>query len=221
MKFDVQLPVSILVLMICCLIFPFLPSLHLPLLDGMAVTAVESVQAFMLLGFAVFSFFYIRPFELSQGQKQFWLWSVVWWILLFGRSTSWGRDYFTEVPKIYFRGISILVIAPVVFMLFLAPLRQEIANKFKHAKFSFWALILAITGLVISDAIEHNRFFIHMIFTDLVYKDLLEELYEFPLIIGLFLVAYPLLKQDCANAKRAELIMAKDDLHEVDSKLSI
>ncbi len=60
-----------------------------------------------------------------------------------------------------------------------------------------------------------------MIFTDLVYKDLLEELYEFPLIIGLFLVAYPLLKQDCANAKRAELIMAKDDLHEVDSKLSI
>lgn len=125
------------------------------------------------------------------------------------------------MPKIYFRGISILVIAPVVFMLFLAPLRQEIANKFKHAKFSFWALILAITGLVISDAIEHNRFFIHMIFTDLVYKDLLEELYEFPLIIGLFLVAYPLLKQDCANAKRAELIMAKDDLHEVDSKLSI
>ena len=129
MKFDFQLPVSILVMMICCLIFPFLPSLHLPLLGGMTVTAVESIQALMLFGFAVFSFFYIRPFELSKGQKQFWLWSVAWWIMLFGRSTSWGRDYFPEVSKIYFRGISVLVIAPVVFMLFLAPLRQEIAYK--------------------------------------------------------------------------------------------
>lgn len=221
MKFDFQLSVSILVMMICCLIFPFLPSLSPPLLDGMTVTAVESIQALMLLGFAVLSFFYIRPFELSQGQKQFWLWSVAWWILLFGRSTSWGRDYFPEVPEIYFRGISILVIAPVVFMLFLAPLRHEIANKFKHAKFSFWALILAVTGLVISDAIEHNRFFIHMIFTELVYKDLMEELYEFPLIMGLFMVAYPLMQWDCKKAKRAEQQRAEDDLSDVDSKISI
>lgn len=69
MKFDFQLSVSILVMMICCLIFPFLPSLSPPLLDGMTVTAVESIQALMLLGFAVLSFFYIRPFELSQGQN--------------------------------------------------------------------------------------------------------------------------------------------------------
>lgn len=168
MKFDFQLPVSILVMMICCLIFPFLPSLHLPLLGGMTVTAVESIQALMLFGFAVFSFFYIRPFELSKGQKQFWLWSVAWWIMLFGRSTSWGRDYFPEVPKIYFRGISVLVIAPVVFMLFLAPLRQEIAYKFKHVSLPIWALILAFIGLLMSDGIEHNRFFIHFIFTDFI-----------------------------------------------------
>jgi len=220
-KFDFQLPVSILVMMICCLIFPFLPSLHLPLLGGMTVTAVESIQALMLFGFAVFSFFYIRPFELSKGQKQFWLWSVAWWIMLFGRSTSWGRDYFPEVPKIYFRGISVLVIAPVVFMLFLAPLRQEIAHKFKHVSLPIWALILAFIGLLMSDGIEHNRFFIHFIFTDFIYKDLMEELYEFPLIIGLFLVAYPLMKQDCAVTKSTSQVIAEDDLSDIDSKLHI
>lgn len=221
MKFDFQLPVSILVMMICCLIFPFLPSLHLPLLGGMTVIAVESIQALMLFGFAVFSFFYIRPFELSKGQKQFWLWSVAWWIMLFGRSTSWGRDYFPEVPKIYFRGISVLVIAPVVFMLFLAPLRQEIAYKFKHVSLPIWALILAFIGLLMSDGIEHNRFFIHFIFTDFIYKDLMEELYEFPLIIGLFLVAYPLMKQDCAVTKSTSQVIAEDDLSDIDSKLHI
>lgn len=221
MKFDFQLPVSILVMMICCLIFPFLPSLHLPLLGGMTVTAVELIQALMLFGFAVFSFFYIRPFELSKGQKQFWLWSVAWWIMLFGRSTSWGRDYFPEVPKIYFRGISVLVIAPVVFMLFLAPLRQEIAYKFKHVSLPIWALILAFIGLLMSDGIEHNRFFIHFIFTDFIYKDLMEELYEFPLIIGLFLVAYPLMKQDCAVTKSTSQVIAEDDLSDIDSKLHI
>ena len=221
MKFDFQLPVSILVMMMCCLIFPFLPSLHLPLLGGVTVTAVESIQALMLFGFAVFSFFYIRPFELSKGQKQFWLWSVAWWIMLFGRSTSWGRDYFPEVPKIYFRGISVLVIAPVVFMLFLAPLRQEIAYKFKHVSLPIWALILAFIGLLMSDGIEHNRFFIHFIFTDFIYKDLMEELYEFPLIIGLFLVAYPLMKQDCAVTKSTSQVIAEDDLSDIDSKLHI
>ncbi len=221
MKFDFQLPVSILVMMICCLIFPFLPSLHLPLLGGMTVTAVESIQALMLFGFAVFSFFYIRPFELSKGQKQFWLWSVAWWIMLFGRSTSWGRDYFPEVPKIYFRGISVLVIAPVVFMLFLAPLRQEIAYKFKHVSLPIWALILAFIGLLMSDGIEHNRFFIHFIFTDFIYKDLMEELYEFPLIIGLFLVAYPLMKQDCVETKSSSQVIVEDDLSDIDSKLHI
>lgn len=221
MKFGFQLPVSILVMMICCLIFPFLPSLHLPLLGGMTVTAVESIQALMLFGFAVFSFFYIRPFELSKGQKQFWLWSVAWWIMLFGRSTSWGRDYFPEVPKIYFRGISVLVIAPVVFMLFLAPLRQEIAYKFKHVSLPIWALILAFIGLLMSDGIEHNRFFIHFIFTDFIYKDLMEELYEFPLIIGLFLVAYPLMKQDCVETKSSSQVIVEDDLSDIDSKLHI
>ena len=200
MKFDFQLSYPVVGLMICCLLFPFLPSVQFPLFDGLTVTAVESVQALMLLGFAIFSFFYIRPYTLSRGQKQFWLWSVAWWIMLFGRSTSWGRDYFPEVPKIYFRGISVLMIAPVLFMLLSPALRAEIAHKFKHAILPFWAIFLVVIGLIASDGIEHNRAMLSFLLSEHHYKDFIEECFEFPLILGLFLTAYPLLKNDIRNA---------------------
>ena len=201
-KFDFQLSYPVVGLVVCCLIFPFLPHLQFPLLDGVMVTAIESIQALMLLGFAIFTFFYIRPYDLSKNQRQFWLWSIAWWILLFGRSTSWGRDYFPEVPKIYFRGISILVIAPVLFMLLLSPLRAEIAHKFKQAHFSFWAIVLVVLGLAASDGIEHGRGLGVLLLNDAVYKDFLEECFEFPLIIGLFLIAYPMLIKDCIAKKK-------------------
>ncbi|OTG83532.1 hypothetical protein B9T33_03705 [Acinetobacter sp. ANC 5054] len=182
--------------MICCLLFPFLQNISFPLFDGMTVTAVESVQALLLLFFGVFSFFYLRPLEMEDGKKQFWLWAVAWWLLLFGRSISWGRDYFPDIPKPYFRMISVLMIAPVVFMLFSPHLRAEIAHKFKTVHLSFWAVLLVVVGLVVSDAVEHSRYLAPFFLHDMMYKDLIEEVYEFPLIIGLFLVAYPIMQQD-------------------------
>lgn len=221
MKFDFQLPLSVMGLMVCCLIFPFLPSLHIPLFNGLTVKVIESMQALMLLGFAIFSYFYIRRFELSPSQKQFWLWSVAWWVMLLGRSISWGRDYFPDVPKFYFRTISICMISPVVLMLFSSTLRHEIAHKFKHAKISAGAFLLVIVGLLISDGIEHNRYLISSILSDLQYKDLLEELYEFPLIIGLFLVAYPLMKTDGVKALPTQKEMKEDDIHHSGTNISI
>ena len=211
-KLDFQLTFPVIGLLICCLIFPFLPHMHLSLMDGMLVTTVEALQALMLLSFAIFSFFYIRPYPLSQGQKWFWLWSIAWWILLFGRSTSWGRDYFPEVPKVYFRGISVILIATVVFMLFAAPLRQEILYKFKQVALSFWAIALVLLGLIISDAIEHNRALSVLLFNDLAYKDLMEECFEFPLIVGLFLIAFPLMKKDCKMAQLEAKIVLQNSM---------
>lgn len=141
-------------------------------------------------------FFYIRPLQLHGGNKQFWLWAVLWWLLLFGRSTSWGRDYFPEVPKPYFRAISVMLIAPVVFMLFSPYLRKEIAKKLKYFTLPIWALMLAFSGLIISDAIEHERAIDALFLRDIQYKDLMEELYEFPLILGLLFITYHLMKQD-------------------------
>lgn len=205
MKFDFQLPVSALVLMICCLLFPFLQSISFPLFDGMTVTAVESVQALLLLFFGVFSFFYLRPLEMEDGKKQFWLWAVAWWILLFGRSISWGRDYFPDVPKPYFRMISIFLIIPVVFMLFSPHLRHEIAHKLKTMSLPVWALILVLFGLFVSDTVEHSRVLSFVFLHDVSYKDLIEEVYEFPLIIGLFLLSYPMMLQDRVDVTADEL----------------
>ena len=194
--FEYRITAPIVVCAVLIVIFPFFADVQFPLFDGFLVTSIEAVQAALLLLFAIVTYFYMKPLQLEDGKKQFWLWAVFWWILLFGRSTSWGRDYFPEVSKGYFRVISVFVIAPVVFMLFSSHLRQEIANKFKTAIFPAWAIVISVIGLVVADCVEHKRFIAPIFLHDLQYKDLIEELYEFPLIIGLFLIALPLMKQD-------------------------
>jgi hypothetical protein len=194
LEYRVTWPMIILALLI--LISPFLPDIGVPLLDGKLVSSIEAVQALMLLVFGVFTYLYMKPLQLNDGKKQFWLWAVFWWILLFGRSTSWGRDYFPEVPKVYFRAISIVVIAPVVFMLFSGNLRKEIGRKFKSVQLSAWAIVLTVIGLIVSDSIEHGRSIANFFLHDVAYKDAIEEMYEFPLILGLFLIALPLMQKD-------------------------
>lgn len=193
---DTRLSWSVLIMAILCLLFPFLADLQLPLFDGATVRVIEDIQALLLLSFAVISYSYMRPMRLPETKKYFWLWAVMWWLLLFGRSTSWGRDYFPDVPKIYFRGISIVLIGSVVCMLAAKPLRVEIMHKFKSASIPAWSILLAILGLIISDAIEHSRIYGEIFLHQAAYKDLMEELYEFPLIIGLFMVTWNIMRQD-------------------------
>ncbi len=196
MLFDTRVSWSVLILGVLCLLFPFVADLKLPLYDGAIVRAVEHSHALLLLLFAVLSYFFMRPTQLQQGKKQFWIWAVLWWLVLFGRSTSWGRDYFPDVPKIYFRGISVVLMGSVVFMLFSKPLRSEIALKIKTISIPVWAVLLVILGFVISDGIEHHRAYGEIFLRNVEYKDLIEELYEFPLIIGLFLVTLHVMRQD-------------------------
>lgn len=196
MLIEYRITVPVVICAVLIVIFPFFADFHVPLFDGFLVTVIEALQATLLLLCAIFTYFYMKPFQLENGQKQFWLWAIFWWILLFGRSTSWGRDYFPDVPREYFRVISVFVIAPVVFMLFSSHLRGEIANKFKKAVFPAWAIVISVLGLVIADSVEHGRLIAPIFLHDVQYGDLIEELYEFPLIIGLFLIAFSLMKQD-------------------------
>lgn len=202
MQVDTRLSWPIFVILILCVIFPFFDGIQFTFLGDTEVRLIENMQAFLLLFFAIISYFYMRPFELKQGQKQFWLWAICWWLVLFGRSTSWGRDYFPEVPKIYFRAISVVLIGSVVFTLFQSNLRQEIVHKFKTAAIPIWGLVVAFIGLIISDAIEHNRYIGTLFLTETSNKNLMEELYEFPLILGLFVVAYGLMKADKLGNKK-------------------
>ncbi|AMW79382.1 hypothetical protein AMD27_11100 [Acinetobacter sp. TGL-Y2] len=196
MQVDTRLSWPIFVILILCVIFPFFDGIQFTFLGDTEVRLIENMQAFLLLFITIFSYFYMRPFQLEQGNKQFWLWAICWWLMLFGRSTSWGRDYFPEVPKIYFRAISVALIASVVLPLFQTSLRQEIAHKFKIAVIPIWGLVIAFIGLIISDAIEHHRYIGTLIITEASNKNLMEELYEFPLILGLFVVAYGLMKAE-------------------------
>lgn len=196
MSFDTRLSWPIFLTIILCLCFPLVEGPFFNSLNIESARVFENLQATSLLLCAIITFFYIKPFTLTSEKKVFWLWAVCWWVLLFGRSTSWGRDYFPEVPKIYFRSISVVLIGAVVFPLFSANLRKEIANKFKTVCIPLWGVIMALMGLIISDSIEQHRLISHYFVNDIARQDLVEELYEFPFIFGLFYISFVIMKQD-------------------------
>lgn len=136
---------------------------------------------------------------------------------MFGRSISWGRDYFPEVPKVYFRAVSIVLIAPVVFMLFSRHLRAEIVRKFKSVSLPLWVLILSVVGLIAADSIEHGRAISFIFLHDVAYKDFMEEMYEFPLILGLFMMTLHIMKQDKPPVVAEPVYLELDD-HEAVAK---
>lgn len=208
--FDTRFSWAVVSIAVISCFFPLFPLLIEPLFVGSAVRSIENLQALLLLGIAIFTLCYMRPWDMPNGQKQFWFWAVCWWLLLFGRSVSWGRDYFPEVPKIYFRGISILLIGSVVFMLFSPHLRQEIKRQWRNLTVPVWALLLAFSGLLISDSIEHLRLMHSLFLTDLHYQSLIEELYEFPLILGLFLTTYPLMQQHMLQRQTPQIEQANE-----------
>lgn len=90
-------------------------------------------------------------------------------------------------------------------MLFSPHLRHEIAHKLKTMSLPVWALILVLFGLFVSDTVEHSRVLSFVFLHDVAYKDLIEEVYEFPLIIGLFLLSYPMMLQDRVDVTADEL----------------
>ncbi len=196
MLIDTRVSWSVLILAVLCLIFPFLADLQFPLLGGAVVRGVENIQALLLLIFAVFSYFYMQPMHLPEGKKYFWVWALLWLLLVFGRGACLGGDYSPVVAEVYFRGISVVLIGSVVFMLLVKPLRDEIAIKMKSMTIPAWAMLLTVLGLIISDGIEHSRIYGGIFLHQIAYKDLMEELYEFPLILGLFMVAFHIMQRD-------------------------
>lgn len=196
MLIDTRLTWPVFVVLILCCIFPFIEASNLLTSLDISVRTIENIQALLLFAFAMMTYVYMKPLQLKSGQKEFWLWAICWWLVLFGRSTSWGRDYFPDVPKVYFRAISIVLIGAVVFPLFNRNLRQEIAHKFKTATISIWGIALAIFGLVVSDGIEHDRWISNIFLHHVSNKNFVEEMFEFPLIIGLFLVAFVIMQAD-------------------------
>ncbi|AHY12960.1 MULTISPECIES: hypothetical protein [Citrobacter] len=197
MKLNTRLTLSAFILGLVLVAIPFTANWHLPLLNGAVVTWIENGQALWLLFGAVFTFCYIRPLSRPAGEKQFWLWAAVWWLVLLGRSTSWGRDYFPEHPKLLFRAISVVLIAMIILPVLLSKhLRQDIARRLRNEPLPLWLLAITVCAFLISDTVEHHRLLAPVFLHNASYGDLIEELYELPFMVGLFLMNLGFMQRD-------------------------
>lgn len=197
MKLDTRITPATVLLILTAIVIPFTADWHLPLLDGVVVTWIENGQALWLLFGALFTAWYIKPLSRPEGAKQFWLWAVVWWLVLLGRSTSWGRAYFPDEPRIIFRMISVVLIAALALpVMFSKTLRQEIVRRLREEPFPLWLFAVTAATFLISDAVEHHRLMAPVFLRDLQYADLIEELYELPFMLGLFLITLGFMQRE-------------------------
>ncbi len=196
MKFDFRLNGAVVALFSLLSLTVVLAITQSAVLLTWNVHVVEAFQAILLFICVPFTWFYVRPDTLTEQKKWFWLWAMAWWLMFFGRSISWGRDFFPEVPHFYYRIISIFVIAPVVLMLFSPHLRAEIEHKWKQVRLPFWYLLIAVLSLFFADSVEHHRFIDTWLYGYAANQDIVEELYENPFILALFCAAFYFMRQD-------------------------
>lgn len=140
---------------------------------------------------------YIRPLSRPEGEKQFWLWAAVWWLVLLGRSTSWGRDYFPEQPRLLFRAISVVMISMIILPVLLSKrLRLDIVRRVRNEPLPLWLLTITACAFLISDTVEHHRLLAPIFLHNAQYGDMIEELYELPFMAGLFLMNLGFMQRD-------------------------
>lgn len=208
MKFDTHLTLPVVALVILSVLFPLAADWHIPLYNGALVADIENGQALWLLFGALFTAWYIKPLERTAGEKQFWLWAVLWWLVLLGRSTSWGRVYFPEAPHIIFRVISVVLVGGLLLSLLSSALRKDIARRIKEMPKPVWLMAVTAITFLISDTVEHHRFLAPLFVRDPHYADLMEELYEIPFMVGLFLVTFYFMKLDKMEHARFEAVIS-------------
>ncbi|QMN54304.1 hypothetical protein HVW69_15085 [Citrobacter freundii] len=197
MKLNTQLTLPTLILGLVIVAIPFTANWNLPLLNGSVVKWIENGQALWLLFGAVFTLSYIRPLSRPEGGKQFWLWATVWWLVLLGRSTSWGRDYFPEHSKLLFRAISVVLIAMIILPVLLSKrLCLDIVRRVRNEPLPVWMLAITACAFLISDTVEHHRLLAPIFLHNAHYGDLIEELYELPFMAGLFLMNFGFMQRD-------------------------
>ncbi|WP_392565861.1 hypothetical protein RHO15_09910 [Utexia brackfieldae] len=187
-NFDFHFYKSNMFTIILALFLVWAGNTFIPLYNGLSTAIAENLQSLGLLLIAVYSYFYARRYPAQSANRIFWYWSVMWWIMLFGRGISWGRDFFPDVPHLYFRIISIILIGLPVLMLFSKSIRQQIKHRFFFEKIPVWHIILAFVFLGLSDIVEHHRSGANLLLYVSEKQDLIEELIEIPCFISLILI---------------------------------
>lgn len=196
MKFDTTCRQEFFIVLLLPIVFLAMRFFSYPLFGDLLVNSVEFAQAVWLLLCGLFTLAYMKPWQLSGSKRMFWLWAAQWWLVLFGRSTSWGRGIFPDLPHEFFRVLSVIWIAPLVMMLFSKNLRAEIRQKLTTARFPLPYFVLSLICFLISDTVEHKRALYFIFVSNKHYQDITEELYEIPFMLALFLVAWHFMKAD-------------------------
>lgn len=201
MKFDTICRQDFFAVLLLPIVFLAMRFFHYPLFGDLLVNSVEFVQAIWLLFCGLLTLVYMKPWQLSDSKRMFWLWAAQWWLVLFGRSISWGREIFPDLPHEFFRVLSVIWIAPLVLMLFSKNLRTELRQKLSIASFPLPYFELSLICFLISDTVEHKRALYFIFVSNKYYQDITEELYEIPFMLALFLTAWQFMKADKKPAK--------------------
>ena len=74
---------------------------YIPLYNGLTVTLIEHLQSLFLLFMCGYTFYYAKRVQHHATLYKFWIWTIFWWFMLFGRGISWGRDFYPNVPRLW------------------------------------------------------------------------------------------------------------------------
>ncbi|NUF50151.1 hypothetical protein [Gilliamella sp. ESL0250] len=195
-KLDFHFYKSSLSIVILGIILYIIGNFFIPLYNGLTVTLIEHVQSLFLLFMCCYTYCYAKKIAEHSERYKFWIWTIFWWLMLFGRGISWGRDFFPEVPRFYYKIIASFLIALPILSIFLPTIRREIVRRYKFEKIPVWHIFLAFLFLGIADIAEHRRIGHELLVITRDRKDLIEELMEIPCLLCLALTTFYMQKNE-------------------------
>lgn len=154
-----------------------LPIYYLTLPYANSLIIIENTQLFILAIGAFISLI----LAIKQPEKRlFWLWAMVWWILLIGRSINWGRIYYPDFPREYFRMIGVSIGLIIIIPLFFAKVRKQFLSILRTYQFPFKILITLTILFLAIDQIEQERILYTLLtqYIPIIDSELFEEIVE-------------------------------------------
>lgn len=195
-KLDFHFYKSSLFIILLGIIIYITGNFYIPLYNGLTVTLIEHFQSLFLLFMCCYTYHYARKVKRDPELYKFWIWTILWWFMLFGRGISWGRDFFPEVPRYYYKIIAAIIITIPILSIFLPTICLEIRRRYQFEEIPVWHILLAFVFLGIADIAEHRRIANELLVLTPERKDLIEELMETPCLFSLALITLYMQKNE-------------------------
>ncbi len=202
-KFDTHFYKSSMFIVILSVLLYITGNFWLPLDNKLTVSLIEHIQSLFLLFMCCYTYHYAKSVKYNLNLYKFWIWTIFWWFMLFGRGISWGRDFFPDIPRIYYKIIASIIIAIPLLSIFLPSIRQEIIRRYKFEIIPVWHLFFAFLFLGIADIAEHRRLGYEFLVLEPDRKDLIEELMEIPCLLSLALTTFYMQKNEQKRSNKS------------------